>query len=255
MCRAGEFTGKVVLVTGGASGTGRSATLAFARAGARVVFTYLTSRDEAERVSTAAGNDGHSLLGIMADLSQPDAAEQALETAEREVGPIDIVFANAGTLVERKRCVDTSLDLWQRVVEVNLTSTFLTCRAALRRMEPRRSGAIITMSAQSAFDGGGNGASHYAAMKGAIVTYTRALAREVGPLGIRVNCVSPGLIAGPFQDRYNTLDARGIVVERMPLRREGTGEDVADTVLYLASQQASFITGEVIQINGGLGMF
>ena len=120
-------------------------------------------------------------------------------------------------------------------------------------MEPRRTGAIVTMSSLAAYEGGGPGASHYAATKGAIASFTRALAKEVGPLGIRVNGVAPGLIGTRFHDTFSTPEGRAATVERTPLRREGGPEDVANVVLYLASDEASFVTGEVVQVNGGIG--
>ncbi|MFE0759349.1 SDR family NAD(P)-dependent oxidoreductase [Inquilinus sp. NPDC058860] len=243
-----SFQDKVVLVTGGASGIGAAATRAFAKAGARVAFTYATSRDEAEVLSAEL-----KALALPADLTRPEEVTEVFARTERELGPLDVLFANAGGLLQRSRCVDTTLELWQRAIAVNLTSTFLCCQAALRSMEPRRTGAIVTMASLAAFDGGGPGASHYAATKGAVATYTRALAKEVGPLGIRVNGVAPGLIGTRFHDVFNTPQGRAAVVERTPLRREGTPEDVAEAVLYLASDRASFLAGEIIQINGGVG--
>ena len=245
-----SFQDKVVLVTGGASGIGAAATRAFAKAGARVAFTYATSRDEAAALSAELGV---KTLALPADLTRPEAVTEVFARTAREFGPLDVLFANAGGLLQRSRCVDTTLELWQRAIAVNLTSTFLCCQAALRSMEPRRTGAIVTMASLAAFDGGGPGASHYAATKGAVATYTRSLAKEVGPLGIRVNGVAPGLIGTRFHDVFNTPQGRAAVVERTPLRREGTPEDVAETVLYLASDRASFLAGEIIQINGGMG--
>lgn len=243
-----SFQDKVVLVTGGASGIGAAATRAFAKAGARVAFTYATSRDEAAALAAEL-----KALALPADLTRPEEVTEVFARTERELGPLDVLFANAGGLLQRSRCVDTPLDLWQRAIAVNLTSTFLCCQAALRSMEPRRSGAIVTMASLAAFDGGGPGASHYAATKGAVATYTRALAKEVGPLGIRVNGVAPGLIGTRFHDVFNTPQGRAAVVERTPLRREGTPEDVAEAVLYLASGRASFLAGEILQVNGGIG--
>jgi len=246
-----RFKDKVVIVTGGASGIGGATSRAFAREGAKVAFTYQTSEAEAAAIERECEGFGQTALGFKCDVTQPDAIAGVFSEIERRLGPVDILFANAGGLLKRSRCVDTTLELWNQAIAVNLTSTFLACQAALRSMEPRRNGAIITMSSLAGFDGGGPGASHYAATKGAIATYTRALAKEVGPLGIRVNGVAPGLIATRFHDNFSTPEGRAATVERTPLRREGKPEDVAGLVLYLASEDAAFVTGEVVQVNGG----
>jgi 3-oxoacyl-[acyl-carrier protein] reductase len=251
----GEFSGRVALVTGGASGIGRAATMALAREGAAVAFTYMTSADEAQEVGKAVTDAGGRALALQADMTKWDEVEAVFAKAEEALGPVDILFANAGGLLKRERCVDTSPDFWDEVFAVNVKSTFLACKAALTRMEPRRRGIIVTMSSLAAFDGGGPGATHYAASKGAISTYTRGLAKEVGPLGIRVNGVAPGLIGTRFHDIFNTPEGRKATVDRTPVRREGTPEDVAEAVVYLASEKSSFLAGEIIQINGGLGMF
>ena len=250
-----EFAGKTVFVTGGASGIGRAASLAFGRAGGRVALTFVTSEGEAGEVVAAIEAAGGEALALRADLTDPSAVDGAFAAVDSCFGPLDVLFANAGGILGRHRCVDAPLEFWNEALAVNLSSTFLCCQAALRRMEPRRTGAIVTMSSLAAFDGGGPGASHYAAAKGAVVTYTRALAKEVGPLGIRVNGVAPGLIATRFHDRFNTPEGRRATVERTPLRREGTPEDVAEAVLFLASERAGFLAGETIQVNGGQGMF
>jgi 3-oxoacyl-[acyl-carrier protein] reductase len=122
-------------------------------------------------------------------------------------------------------------------------------------MEPRKAGSIILMSSLAAFDGGGPGSAHYAASKAAVATFTRALAKEVGPLGIRVNGVAPGLIATRFHDTFNTPANRQAIAERTPARREGVPDDVANVVVFLASARAAFLAGEIIQINGGLGLY
>ena len=247
--------GTTVFISGGASGIGRATSLAFARAGARVALTYVSSADGSREVVNEIEASGGVAFARHTDMTDPAEVEAAYQAAEDALGPIGVVFANAGGLLKRSRVVETTMDLWQQAIAVNLTSTFLLCQAALKRMEPRGSGIIVTMSSLAAFDGGGPGASHYAATKGAVVTYTRALAKEVGPLGIRVNGVAPGLIATRFHDQFNTPEGRQATVDRTPLRREGRAEDVADAVLFLASPQASFLAGETIQINGGLAMF
>lgn len=249
-----QFAGKTVLITGGASGIGAATTRAFASNGAKVAFTYVTSAEEAGILEHDFNGSERKVMGIKADMTDPTSVADAFRRAEEAFGPVDILFANAGGLLKRSRCVDTSLDLWQEAIAVNLTSTFLACQLALRSMEPRKSGTLVLMSSLAAFDGGGPGASHYAATKGAVATYVRALAKEVGPLGIRVNGVAPGLIGTRFHDVFSTPEGRKATVERTPLRREGTPEDVAEAVLFLASDRASYLSGEILQINGGLGM-
>ena len=248
-----DFSGKVVVVTGGASGIGGAATRAFAAAGAKVAFSYVTSADEAALIEKACEAAGRTAVGIESDATKPDALAALFDRVEGELGPVDVLFANAGGLLKRSRCVDATLELWQEAMAVNLFSAFLAAQAALRSMEERKTGSIVLMSSLAAFDGGGTGASHYAASKGAVATMVRALAKEVGPLGIRVNGVAPGLIGTRFHDTFNTPEGRASAVERTPLRREGLPQEVADAVLYLASDQAGFINGEVLQINGGTG--
>lgn len=249
------FKGKVVLVTGGASGIGSATTRAFAREGAKVAFTWITSEAEARSIEADIAKAGGVALGIKADLSKQADVDRTFTEVAAKLGPLDILFANAGGILDRKPATETPLALWEECFAINTTSTFLTCQAALKVMAPRKTGAIVTMTSLAAYNGGGPGASHYAASKGAVVTYTRGLAKEYGPLGIRVNGVAPGLIATRFHDRFNTPEGRKAGVDQTPLRREGTSEDVAEGVLFLASDKASFITGEILQINGGLGIF
>lgn len=250
-----EFEGKVVLVTGGASGIGRAVTQAFLQAGAKVAFTYMTSAAAADALVAEAGAAASRLLPVRADLTIPAQVEDAFVRCEAAFGPLDVLVANTGGLIARKRCVETTPEFWADVFAVNVTSTFLCCQAALRQMEPRAAGAIVLMSSLAAFDGGGPGSSHYAAAKGAVATYARALAKEVGALGIRVNALAPGLIATQFHDTFNTPQGRKAVVDRTPLRREGHPDDVANAVLFLASRHSAFITGEITHVNGGLGMY
>lgn len=250
-----ELTGKRALVMGGASGIGKATSLALAQAGADVVLTYWSSSGEADEVVAqirALGRQGHA---IKADLTDSAIAEQVFVEAEGAIGEIDTVFANIGGLIQRCRVADMPLALWNEAMNLNLTSTFLVCQAALKRMEARKAGVIVTMSSLAAFDGGGPGSAHYAAAKAAVATFTRALAKEVGPLGIRVNGVAPGLIATRFHDTFNTPANRQAIAERTPARREGQPSDVADVVVFLASSRAAFLAGEIIQVNGGLGIY
>jgi 3-oxoacyl-[acyl-carrier protein] reductase len=250
-----QFANKVVLVTGGASGIGAATTRAFAREGAKVAFTWITSEADAKAIEAEINAAGGTALAIKADLTSKAEVDRTFALVADRLGPLDVLFANAGGILDRKPATETPEELWAECFDINVTSTFLTCQAALKVMAPRKSGSIVTMTSLAAFNGGGPGASHYAASKGAVVTYTRGLAKEYGPAGIRVNGVAPGLIATRFHDRFNTPAGRQGAVDQTPLRREGTSEDVAEGVLFLASEKASFITGEILQINGGLGIF
>jgi 3-oxoacyl-[acyl-carrier protein] reductase len=250
-----DFTGKVALVTGGASGIGAAATRAFAKAGAKVAFTYISSGTEANALEREIAAAGGQALAIRADLTKQDETDAAFAAVVRAYGTLDVVFTNAGGILQRIGTIESDLDLWNRTFNLNVMSTYLTCQAAVKIMAGKKSGAIVTMSSLAAMDGGGPGALHYASSKGAIVTYTRALAKELGPIGIRVNGVAPGLIDTRFHVQFNTPEGRKSAVEGTPLRREGTAEDVANLVLFLASDKAAFITGETVQINGGRGLY
>jgi 3-oxoacyl-[acyl-carrier protein] reductase len=247
------FTGKSVLVTGGASGIGQGVAIAFAEQGANVAITHMTS-DPTPTVEQIRGL-GVKALAIQADLRDERTCDDIVQQTVKAFGDLDVLVANTGGLLKRSRVVETGIELWNEAIAVNLTATFLCCRAALRYMEPKKKGNLILISSLAAHDGGGFGASHYAATKGAVLTYTRAVAKEVGPLGIRVNGIAPGLIATRFHDTFTPADARKATVERTPLRREGTPKDVAGAALFLASEQSSFLTGETIEVNGGLGLY
>ena len=248
-----QLKGKKALVTGGASGIGQAIVLALASQGADVMLTYQTS-DPASTIE-AARSKGVQAIASKVDLRHESEADQVVQDTVAQLGGLDILVANAGGLVQRCRTVDMPLALWSEVMTVNLTSTFLCCRAALRHMEPKRSGNLILISSLAGHNGGGPEATHYGAAKGAMITYTRGLAKEVGPLGIRVNGIAPGLIATRFHDTFNTPQGRRSVVDVTPLRREGTSEDVGSVAAFLASDAASFLAGETIEVNGGYGLY
>lgn len=239
-------------VTGGASGIGAAIVRAHAERGDNVVFTYWSSQAEADALRAELGD---RVLALRADVTDEAQVADSFARALQRFGQIDAMVANAGGLLKRERCVDTTLEFWHQAMNLNLTSAFLCCRAALRHMLPRKSGNIVIMSSLAGHDGGGPGASHYGAAKGALLSYTRALAKEVGPEGVRVNAIAPGLIATRFHDVFNTPQGRAAGVERTPLRREGQPQDVANAALYLTSAASSFVTGEVIEVNGGMAMF
>jgi 3-oxoacyl-[acyl-carrier protein] reductase len=246
----GEFEGKVVLVTGGASGIGRGIVEAFANEGAKVAFSYFTSEDDAKAI--AAKMSG---IAIKSDLTQPDAAKALVADVRKKLGPIEVLVVNTGGLIRRASVLECDLALWNEALNLNLTSAFLSCQAVLPDMLAAKRGIIITISSLAAHNGGGFRAAHYGAAKGGLYTFTKALAREVGPEGIRVNGVAPGLIATRFHDTHTPPESRKASVSQTPLQREGTPADVAGAVLYLASDRAAFLAGETIEVNGGMGLF
>lgn len=245
-----EFEGTVVLVTGGASGIGRGIVEAFADAGAKIAFSYLTSEVDAHAIAAKT-----SAVAIKSDLTQAEAAKALVGEVKRQLGPVEILVANAGGLIRRASVLECDLQLWNEALALNLTSAFLSCQAVLPDMLAAKRGVIVTISSLAAHNGGGFKAAHYGAAKGGLFTFTKALAREVGPEGIRVNGVAPGLIATRFHDMHTAAELRRASVSQTPLQREGTPADIAGAVLYLASERASFLAGETIEVNGGLGLF
>jgi 3-oxoacyl-[acyl-carrier protein] reductase len=247
-----RLDGKVALVTGGASGIGRAVSLAMAEAGARVAVHYFSSDVGAAEAAEAIRGSGGQALTIKADLTAGGEADRVAARTIEALGGLDVLVNNAGHLVQRCPIAEMPDALYHSIMDVNMTSAFLMCRAALRHMLAKESGSIVNVSSAAAFAGGGNGAAIYAASKAAIVGFTRALSKEVGGKGIRVNAVAPGQIATQFHDRFSTPEGRANTIRTIPLGREGAAEEVARVVLFLASPAASFVNGEVAGVNGGM---
>ena len=245
----------VALITGGGAGLGRACALQLGQRGARVAVHYLKSRDGADAVVAdlkAAGTEAQAFQG---DLTKSADVQALVEAATARFGAIDILVNNAGDLIERKPLLEMSEELFHTVMDVNLTSAFLMCRAAGPGMVARKRGTIINMSSLAAWNGGGPGAGAYSTAKGAIVSFTKALAKELAPHGIRVNCVAPGLIGETaFHGRFTAPAAFENAAKGVLLGRAGTPEEVATVVAFLASSDSSFLTGETIEINGGMNM-
>lgn len=248
-----SLEGKTAFVSGGNIGIGRAVSLALAGCGADVALTYYSHQQEGEQTVEAIKNLGRKAYGYQLDATDGEQVKSVVaQAAEAFGGHIDILMNNAGHLVGRYNIADMSDEHWFKTINVNLTSTFYCCRAVLPFMN-RGWGRIVNMSSLAARNGGGNGATAYAASKGAVIAFTRGLCKEVAGQGITVNAVAPGLILEtPFHDTFNTDEGIKGAINATPLKRGGTPDDVANAVLYFATELGSFITGEIIEINGGL---
>ena len=247
-----ELSGKLALVTGASSGIGAASAIALARAGARILVHYNRQAAPAEQVLEQVrqlGNDGEL---VQADLSTREGTEQLCGFAAGK--PVDILVNNAGSLVKRTKVADFSWDLWNEVLMLNLSSAFFLSRAVLSGMAERKSGVIINMSSVAARFGGGVGALAYSSAKAAVSTMTKGLTKEFGPQGVRVNCISPGTIDTGYHRAFSTEEGLAGVRAATPVGRLGTADEIADLVVYLASERSSFLHGQTIEINGGFFM-
>ncbi|MEO6327883.1 MAG: glucose 1-dehydrogenase [Ginsengibacter sp.] len=246
-----KLDGKVVIVTGGARDIGREISLKFAREGAKVVVNYFNSEADALKTKQLIDEVKGECIIVRADMTiWIDVENLVTETTKAYGESIHVLVNNAGGIGGRKTIEEQDEAWYEMVMDLNMKSVFFATKAAVKYMG--KGASIVNVSSQAAKDGGGGGASLYAASKGAVTTYTRSMAKELGPRGIRVNAVCPGLIATSFHDRFTKPEVRTMVAGATPVRREGEAAEVADLIAYLASDEASFITGGNIDINGGL---
>lgn len=247
-----KFTGKTAIVTGGSRDIGRAISVKLASEGANVVVNYFSNEADADATLAAIEATGSGkAIKVRADVTKSEDVAKLVAAATEAFGDgIDILVNNAGGLVARKPLAEMDEEFFNHVIQLNLTSTFLATKAAVEHMG--EGGAIVNLASLAGRDGGGGGAAAYATSKGAVMTFTRAMAKELGPRGIRVNALCPGMIATAFHDKFTPDAARENVANSTPLRRQGRAEETADAVAYLASDEASFINGANVDINGGL---
>jgi 3-oxoacyl-[acyl-carrier protein] reductase len=245
-----KLQGKVAIVTGGARDIGREVSIALAREGAKVVINYFNSEAEAGDVKKEIEAIGGAAITVKGDMTKWSDVQAMVQETQKAFGDsIHILVNVVGGLFGRKTIEEQDEAWYNLVMDVNVKSIFFTTKAVVGTMPAGSS--IVNFSSQAGRDGGGGGASLYATAKGAVMTYTRAMAKELGPKGIRVNAVAPGMIATSFHDRFTKPEIRTNVAASTPLRRQGDAKDVADLVVYLASNEAAFITGTNVDINGG----
>jgi 3-oxoacyl-[acyl-carrier protein] reductase len=245
-----DLSGKTALVTGGNTGIGRAIALALAQAGADVALTYFSN--PGEQTAAAIRALGRRSLALRMDATDSAEVNRVIPELARALGGhIDILVNNAGYMVGRVPVAEMSDEHWHNVIDVNLNSAFYCSRAVLPYMRSAW-GRIVNMSSLAARNGGGPGAVAYAAAKAGLLGLTRGLAKELASQGITVNAVAPGLILEtPFHETFNTEEGRQAAIAGIPLKRGGVPGDVAGAVLFLASDLAAFITGEITEINGG----
>ncbi|MCU0474172.1 MAG: 3-oxoacyl-ACP reductase FabG [Bacteroidales bacterium] len=246
-----KLKGKVAIVTGGARDIGRLVSLKLAKEGAKVIVNYFDNKEDAEETLKLIKKEGGEGIIVQGDMTRSEDVKRLINsTLSTFPGNIDILVNVVGGLVARHTITEMEEEFWDFLMNVNAKSVFLTTREVVPHMAA--GGSIIYFSSQAARDGGGPGASAYAASKGAVMTFTRSMAKELGPKNIRVNALAPGMIDTSFHDRFTKNEVRERVAAGTPLKREGKPEEVADLVAYLASDEASFLTGLNVDINGGL---
>lgn len=246
-----KLEGKVAIVTGGSRDIGRAVSERLAAEGARVVVNYCNNLTDGEATLAAIMAMGGSAILVKADLTIASEVERLVTESRKAFGDrIDILVNVTGGMVARKTLAEMDLDFFNQVMALNLTSTFLMTKAVVPHM-PAGS-AIVNLASQAGRDGGGPGAAAYSTSKGAVMSFTRAMAKELGPRGIRVNSLCPGMIATSFHDRFTKDAVRESVAASTPLRRQGAASEVAAAAAYLVSADASFLTGTNLDVNGGL---
>ena len=242
---------KVAIVTGGSRDIGRAISEKLAAEGAKVAVNYCNSQENAEATVKEIESTGGTAVAVAGDMTKQSDVENLVAETQKAFGhSIDILVNNVGGLIARKTLQEMDEAFFNGVLKLNLTSTFLTTKAVVPHMSGGSS--IINLASLAGRDGGGPGACAYATSKGAVMTFTRSLAKELGPENIRVNCICPGMISTSFHDTFSKDEVRRKVAASTPLRREGQASEVADLVSYLASDESSFLTGVSLDINGGL---
>jgi 3-oxoacyl-[acyl-carrier protein] reductase len=246
-----DLTGKTALVTGASSGIGAATAAVLADLGAKVAMGYLNNEAGAMAVRDGIHQAGGTAVAIRADVRQAGEVQALVARTVAELGTIDILINNAGSLVKRMPLLDITEEAWDNVMDLNLKSAVLCAQAVVPGMIERRRGTIVNIVSIAGRNGGGPGAGPYSTAKGALITFTKALAKELAPHGVRVNAVSPGVIDTPFHEVFSTPEMIANFVKGIPLGRLGTSMECATAIAFLASDAASYVVGETVEVNGG----
>lgn len=248
-----SLNGKTAIVTGSIQGIGKEIATILAENGASIVINDYRDEERLKKVAESIAKDtGSKIKPVLADVTKKEEGQKVVAAA-KELGSVDILVNNAGGLIERVPVAEFDEEHFQKVIDVNTKGAFLMSSLVLPDMKEKGAGKIINLSSQAAHDGGGGGAAAYAASKGAIWTFTKSLCKEVASDGITVNAISPGFILSTdFHDTFTPKDVQKKVVKKIPLGRAGEARDIAKVALFLASNLSDYLTGESIQVNGGL---
>jgi len=241
-----DLTGKVALITGASSGIGAATAQVFTELGAKVAIGYHRNREGADKVAAETG-----AFAIHADVREESGVRTLVDTAVAQYGPIDILINNAGSLVERMKIREINTAQWDNIFRLNVSSAVWCSQAVVQSMIDRKGGAIVNIVSIAGRNGGGPGAMAYASAKAALIAFTKGLARELAPQGIRVNAVSPGVIDTPFHEVFSTPEMIRGFVAGIPMGRTGKSIECAKAIAFLASDAASYIVGETLEVNGG----
>ncbi|MCI0338259.1 MAG: glucose 1-dehydrogenase [Acidobacteria bacterium] len=246
-----DISGRVAIVTGASTGIGRWAAIALAECGAAVAINYHRNQEGAEETKRLINGKPGRVIIVQADVSTKSGVRTLVDATRAQLGPIDILVNNAGDLIQRCSLLDFSEETWDRVMNLNFKSVLLCSQAVMAEMMERRRGAIINVGSIAGHHGGGPGAAVYAAAKAGVMCLTKGLAKELSSYGVRVNGVAPGVIETPFHERMSTPELLQQFVATIPMGRLGTAEECGRVIAFLASDAASYIHGEMIEINGG----
>lgn len=253
MTPSSKLSGKNILITAGAQGIGESITRHFIEAGANVAIHYFSSAGRAEELRDEAIAAGQRAVAVGGDLTMQAEVNRVVDEAVAALGGLDILINNAGSLVARRRIAEIDEAFWHKVMDINLTSMMMVTRACTPHLIKNDNSSIVNLASLAGRKGGHAGSLAYATSKGAILTFTRALSSELGPEGVRVNAIAPGLILGTaFHNTHTTKESADKTVAGIPIGRAGAAADVARAVLYFASEYDGFITGATLDINGGV---
>lgn len=246
-----DLTGKTALVTGASSGIGAATALALADLGAAVAIAYHNNQKGADETAARIAAAGGKAIALKADMRRGAEVAPLVARASEALGRLDILVNNAGSLVARMPLAKVTEAGWDEVMDLNLKSAVLCAQAAAPAMVARRSGAIVNVVSIAARNGGGPGAGAYAAAKAGLIAFTKSLAKELAPSGVRVNAISPGVIDTPFHEVFSTPEMMANFVKGVPLGRVGTADECARVIAFLVSDAASYVVGETIEVNGG----